>query len=99
MRKRNSQGAGGAARFGPAIAAAAVSTTRTGARRLTGTLRRRVPISSTTARAMPAMGCQTATAPARTAPIATAITAGLGDGLGRAAAGRAGASVVIDRAA
>jgi hypothetical protein len=49
---------------------------------------------------MPGRGCQTASAPAATAPIATAIAAGLGDGLGRrAAAGLAGASVVIDRAA
>src|SRR5262245_7393890 len=99
MRKRNSQGAGGAARLGPAIAAATVRTTRAGASRRTGTLRSRVPIRTTTAMARPARGCQTASAPAATAPIAIAIAALLGDGLGRAAAGRAGASVVIERAA
>ena len=48
---------------------------------------------------MPARGCQTATAPAATAPIATAIATLFGEGVGRAAAGRAGASVVIERAA
>ena len=82
------------------MAASAVSTTSSGARRRTGTPRSRVAASRTTAAPRPSRGCHTAIAPAATAPIATASTAGP---RGRGAAGGVAAAgaweVAIGRAA